>query len=225
MSLRVTVWGENVHERTSAQVAALYPQGMHGAIASAIREQLPEAEVRIALLDEPEHGLDAATLAQTDVLTWWGHAAHDRVADEVADRVVARVREGMGLIALHSAHFSKPFKRLLGTPCTLRFREADDHETVWCVAPEHPIARGVPNPFVIPGQEMYGEPFAAPAPDELVFLSTFSHGPEVFRSGCCFVRGGGRVFYFSPGHETFPVYHQPEVRQVIANAVRWAARG
>lgn len=219
-TIRVTVWGENLHEQKDEKVRALYPNGMHAAIAEGIRENLGgRAEVRTATLDQPEHGLTVEILAQTDVLTWWGHMGHHQVADEVVDRVHDRVLAGMGLVVLHSGHWSKIFVRLMGTTCALRWRD-DDRETVWTVNPGHPIAQGVPPVFQIPEQEMYGEYFDIPQPDELVFLSSFGGG-EVFRSGCCFTRGQGRIFYFSPGHETYPVYHQAEVRRVIANAVNW----
>lgn len=155
------------------------------------------------------------------MLLWWGHLAHGRVPDEVAARVQERVLEGMGLVVLHSAHLSKPFTRLMGTSCNLRWREAADRELVWTIEPAHPIAEGVPPVIAIDRQEMYGERFDIPAPDELVFVSSFSGG-EVFRSGCCFRRGRGRVFYFGPGHETYPVYHHPDIRRVLVNAVRWA---
>ena len=220
--VRVTVWNENIHDRTNDRVKELYPRGMHGAIADAIAEHLGDAaEVRTATLDEPDQGLPADVLDTTDVLTWWGHVGHAQVADELAKRVQQRVLQGMGLIVIHSGHLSKPFKRLMGTGCTLRWREADDREVVWTVSPSHPIAAGVPEGFVIPEHEMYGEFFDIPAPDELVFISNFSGG-EVFRSGCAFNRGKGKVFYFSPGHETYPVFHIPEVRRVLANAVQWA---
>ena len=177
-----------------------------------------------ATLDQPEHGLNADVLAETDVLTWWGHVGHDRVDDRVVERIHERVLLGMGLVVLHSGHASKIFKRLMGTTCLLRWREAGEREVVWNVNPGHPVARGLPDAFVIPEQEMYGEYFDIPQPDELVFISSFAGG-EVFRSGCAFRRGQGRIFYFSPGHETHPVYHQPEVRLVIANAVRWVGVG
>ncbi len=219
--IRVTVWGENLHDQKDAKVQAIYPQGMHSTIAEGIREYGGDGVVvRTATLDQPEHGLTAEVLAATDVLTWWGHMGHHLVHDDVVDQVQDRVLSGMGLVVLHSGHWSKPFTRLMGTTCALRWRD-DDRETVFTVNPGHPIARGIPPVFVIPEQEMYGEYFDIPQPDELVFLSTFTGG-EVFRSGCCFVRGQGRIFYFSPGHETYPVYHQKEVRQVIANAVAWA---
>jgi trehalose utilization protein len=222
---RVTVWGENLHEQRDPAVHAIYPDGMHATIADAIRDHLgPLAQVRTATFDQPSHGLTDAVLDQTDVLTWWGHLAHQRVLDDVVERVHAQVLLGMGLIVLHSGHESKLFKRLMGTTCSLRWREAGEREIVWKVNPGHPIARGLPDAFVIPHQEMYGEFFDIPQPDELVFISSFAGG-EVFRSGCAFRRGQGRIFYFSPGHETHPVYHQAEVRRVIGNAVVWAAQG
>ena len=222
--VRVTVWNENVHERHKESVKKVYPQGMHAPIAEGIERELSDAQVRIATLDEPEHGLTQNVLAETDVLTWWGHAAHDRVDDTVVERVHRRVLEGMGLVVLHSGHMSKIFIRLMGTSCVLRWREMGERELIWTVSPTHPIARGVPQPIVIPHQEMYGEFFDIPAPDELVFVSSFEGG-EVFRGGCCFQRGLGRIFYFSPGHEDYPVYFQPEIQRVIANAVAWCAAG
>ena len=223
MPLRVTVWGENVHEQEEADVRARYPDGMHGAIAGAIAALLgDEVSVRTATLQEPEHGLTDEVVRATDVLTWWGHAAHHEVDDAVVDRVCDAVLGGMGLVALHSAHYAKPFKRLLGTSCSLRWRNEGERELVWTVDAAHPIAAGVPHPIVIEAQEMYGEHFDIPSPDELVFVSSFAGG-EVFRSGCCFRRGAGRIFYFSPGDQDYPVYHEPSVQRVVANAVRWAA--
>ncbi len=221
--IRVTVWSENVHERNNEKVRAIYPNGMHEVVAAGIRERLGEAvTVRTATLDQPEHGLTDAVLAETDVMTWWGHTAHDQVSDEVVEKVHQRVLAGMGLLVLHSGHYSKLFKKLMGTTCSLRWREGDDREVVWNVNPGHPIAAGLPEAVIIPRQEMYGEYFDIAPPDELVFVSSYSGG-EVFRSGCCFRRGWGRIFYFGPGHETYPVYHQEEVQQIIANAVGWAA--
>ncbi len=217
--MRVTVWNEHIHEQRDDAVRAVYPEGIHTEVAAAIREHVGEAEVATATLDDPGNGLDG--LDGTDVLVWWAHLGHDLVPDEAAARVQQRVLDGMGLVVLHSGHLSKPFVRLMGTSCHLRWREADDRELVWTVSPSHPIAEGVPAVFSIERQEMYGEYFDIPQPDELVFISSFTGG-EVFRSGCCFRRGRGRVFYFSPGHETYPVYRQPNVRRVIANGVRWA---
>ena len=223
--VRVTVWGENVHEHEMPEVAQHYPSGMHETIAEGLRRHLGDAvQVRTATLQEPEHGLNADVLDDTDVLTWWGHTAHEQVSDVVVGRVFERVLAGMGLLVLHSAHYSKIFRRLMGTSCTLRWREVGERELVWTVNPGHPIVQGVPEVFVVPRQEMYGEFFDIAEPDELVFISSFSGG-EVFRSGCCFYRGAGRVFYFSPGHETYPIYHQEEIQRVLANAAQWAARG
>jgi trehalose utilization protein len=219
--LRVLVWNEGRHEKTETEVAARYPDGIHGAVAAGIRDHLGDrAEVRVATLDHPGQGLDG--LDDTDVLTWWGHRAHDEVTDDNVERVRRAVLAGMGLVMLHSGHWSKPFKALMGTSCTLRWRDADDRELVWTVDPTHPIAAGVPSPIVIDAQEMYGEFFDIPTPDELVFVSSFTGG-EVFRSGCTFRRGHGKVFYFSPGDQGYPVYHHPDVRRVIANGVAWAA--
>jgi trehalose utilization protein len=221
-SIRVTVWGEFRHEKRNPKVAAIYPKGMHAAIADALATQ-PTLVVRTATQDEPEHGLTQAVLDATDVLTWWGHLAHEEVADEIVARVKARVLDGMGLIVLHSGHFSKIFKALMGTTCDLKWREADERERLWVVEPGHPIAAGLPEAFELAQEEMYGERFDIPAPETLVLVSWFQGG-EVFRSGCCYTRGKGRIFYFRPGHETYPTYHDANVQRVIANAVQWAAQ-
>jgi trehalose utilization protein len=219
-SIRITVWGENVHEKRHAAVAKIYPNGMHETIAEGLRE-VTGLEVRTATLQEPEHGLTEAVLSETDVLFWWGHCAHGEVADKIVDRVQARVLEGMGLVVLHSGHYSKIFKRLLGTTCSLTWREAGERERIWVCNPGHPIARGLDRSFEIPNEEMYGEPFGIPTPDEMIFLSWFEGG-EAFRSGCTWKRGNGKIFYFRPGHETYPTYHQKEVRLVLQNAAQWA---
>lgn len=221
MPIRVTVWHEHRHEKQDPKVAAIYPHGMHEAIAAHLRKS-PDLQVRTATLDEPEHGLSAAVLDSTDVLTWWGHLAHAEVADEVVERVHRRVLAGMGLVVLHSGHFSKIFTRLMGTSCDLKWRESGDREIVWVTSPSHPIARGIDDHFVIDAEEMYGEYFDVPAPEDVVFMSWFSGG-EVFRSGLTYKRGAGRIFYFRPGHETYPTYHHPQVLKVIENAVRWCA--
>jgi trehalose utilization protein len=219
--IRVTVWNEYRHERRDERVAAIYPQGIHETIAAALRT-VDGLEVNTATLDEPEHGLTEEVLAAADVLIWWGHLAHGEVRDEVVERVAARVLDGMGLVVLHSGHFSKIFKRLMGTSCDLKWREGGDHERIWVVDPGHPIAAGLGETIEIEREEMYGELFDVPPPDKLVFISWFSGG-EVFRSGCCYTRGRGKIFYFRPGHETHPTYHHPDVQRVIANAVAWAA--
>ena len=217
----VTVWNEYRHEREEERFARVYPDGIHGAIAAGLREHAG-LTVRTTSLDEPEHGLTDATLAETDVLIWWGHKAHGEVQDAVVERVHQRVLEGMGLIVLHSGHFSKIFKRLMGTTCNLKWREIGERERLWVVAPGHPIAEGIGDFIELDHEEMYGEHFDVPAPEMLVFVSWFAGG-EVFRSGCCYTRGAGKIFYFRPGHESHPTYFHPEIRRVLANAVRWAA--
>jgi trehalose utilization protein len=217
---RVTVWNEYRHEKSDENVRAIYPDGIHNTIAGFLAEA--GFPIKTATLDEPEHGLTVDRLDQTDVLVWWGHMAHDEVSDEIVDRVQARILDGMGLIALHSAHFSKIFKRMMGTTCNLRWREIGEKERIWTVAQGHPIARGVGPYFELPQAEMYGEYFDIPEPDVLVFISWFAGG-DVFRSGCCWQRGFGRVFYFAPGHETYPTYYDPNVQRVIINACQWAA--
>jgi trehalose utilization protein len=221
--LRITVWNEGRHEKTKPEVAAVYPEGIHGAIVAGLREH-GFTNIHTATLDEPEHGLTEAVLDETDVLTWWGHGAHEEVDDAIVNRVQQRVLGGMGLIVLHSGHHSKIFRTLMGTTCHLKWREADEHERFWVIETGHPIADGLPEHWEIEREEMYGEQFDIPAPDTLVFISWFPGG-EVFRSGCCFHRGRGKIFYFRPGHETYPTYFDANVRRVIANAARWAAPG
>ena len=220
-AIRVTVWNEFRHERHMTEVANIYPEGIHATIAAALRKE-EQIEVRTATLDEPEHGLTEDVLQSTDVLIWWGHAAHGEVADVIVNRVQQRVLGGMGLIVLHSGHLSKIFTRLMGTSCELQWREENDHERLWVVAPGHPIVEGIEHYIELEHEEMYGEYFDIPQPDTLILVSWFSGG-EIFRSGCCYTRGQGKIFYFRPGHETFPTYHHPQVQRVIANAVRWAA--
>ncbi len=219
-ALRALVWGENVHEHRNEAVREIYPDGMHTVIARGLSER-GGIDVSTATLQEPEHGLSAERLAETDVLLWWGHIAHHEVADDVVTRVHKRVLEGMGLVVLHSGHFSKIFRRLMGTTCTLTWREAAEKERLWVCNPGHPIAAGIDRYFELPHTEMYGEPFAVPPPEEQVFISWFAGG-EVFRSGCCWRRGNGKIFYFRPGHETYPIYYDDNVRRVIHNGVLWA---
>lgn len=217
--VNVTVWNENRHEQKNPVVREIYPAGIHGAIASFLEEG--GFHTQTATLDEEEHGLTDDVLNQTDVLVWWGHLAHDEVADEVVEKVKQRVLDGMGLIVLHSGHFSKIFKTLLGTSCDLKWREADEKERLWVVEPSHPIAEGIPEFIELDREEMYGEHFDIPAPDELIFTSWFEGG-EIFRSGCTFKRGNGKIFYFRPGHETYPTYHNKDIQRVIINAIQWA---
>lgn len=221
-ALTVTVWNEYRHERQNAQVASIYPQGIHHAIAGHLIQH-DALEVRTAVLDDPDHGLTEDVLAATDVLIWWGHMAHDEVRDDIVARVRDRVLDGMGLIVLHSGHGSKIFQTLLGTKTgALKWWDDGEKERLWVVEHGHPIASGLGEYIEIAREEMYGERFEIPAPDELVFVSWFEGG-EIFRSGCCYRRGRGKLFYFRPGHETFPTYHHPDVLRVISNAVQWAA--
>ena len=216
--MKVTVWNEYRHERKDEAVRKIYPEGIHKTIANFLSDA--GFEVKTAVLDEPEHGLTEETLNQTDVLIWWGHLAHDEVEDDIVDRVCQRVLNGMGLIVLHSGHFSKIFKKLMGTSCDLKWREANDKERLWVINPGHPIAEGIGETIELEHEEMYGEHFDIPVPDEEIFISWFTGG-EVFRSGCVFHRGQGKIFYFRPGHETFPTYHHKDIQKVIINAARY----
>ena len=219
-TLNVTVWNEFVHEQSQEEIRQIYPDGIHGAIAQMLGKD-KRYQITTATLEMPEHGLTQAVLDNTDVLIWWGHLAHSKVDDEIVDRVVKRVWDGMGLIVLHSGHLSKPFVRLMGTCCRSKWRENDEMERVWVIEPGHPIAHNLPEYIELPQEETYGERFEVPAPDELVFISWFSGG-EVFRSGCCYKRGLGKIFYFRPGHEAYPTYYREDITQVLKNAVEWA---
>ena len=217
--INVTVWNEFRHEREDDEVKAVYPDGIHNCIKDFLQKD-DELNVRTATLDEECCGLTDDVLNSTDVLIWWGHCHHEEVPDELVEKIYNRVMCGMGFIALHSAHFSKPFKRLMGSTCSLKWRDGD-RERLWCVLPSHEIAKDVPEQIVIPVEEMYGERFDVPTPDELIFIGWFSGG-EVFRSGCAWNKGLGRVFYFQPGHESNPTYHIEAVQKIIKNAVHWA---
>ncbi|MHB1296467.1 MAG: ThuA domain-containing protein [Anaerolineae bacterium] len=219
--LRVTVWNEYRHEVRDEAIGKLYPEGIHGQIAKFLSANA-DMELRTATLDQPEHGLTQKVLDNTDVLLWWGHMAHGDVQDEIVDRVQQRILDGMGLIVLHSGHLSKIFRRMMGTSCTLKWREIAERERMWVIDPSHPIAEGLGEYVEIPHVEMYGEVFDIPQPDELVFISWFQGG-EVFRSGCAYHRGKGKVFYFRPGHESLPIFYHEGVQKVLTNAVRWAA--
>lgn len=234
--IRVTVWNEFRHEQSNPVVQEVYPDGIHGQIANFLvksdllnisepRDDIgvgEQVKVRTATLDEPEHGLTEQVLEESDVLIWWGHIAHNEVEDSIVERVQKRVLEGMGLIVLHSGHFSKIFKKLMGTSCDLKWREDGRNSVIWNVNPSHPIVEGIGDFIELEQEEMYGEHFDIPTPDELIFVSWFPGG-EVFRSGCTFRRGKGKIFYFQPGHETYPSYYNEKVQQVIKNAVKWCA--
>lgn len=216
--MNIVVWNENRHEKSNPEVAAIYPNGIHGTISAFLEEEAHR--VKTATLDDADHGLTDEVLNETDVLIWWGHMNHDEVKDDIVEKVQRRVLEGMGLIILHSGHFSKIFKKLLGTTCDLKWREAGEKERLWVVDPTHPITVGVPEFIELEKEEMYGEHFDIPTPDELIFISWFEGG-EVFRSGATFKRGKGKIFYFRPGHETYPTYYNKDIQTVIKNAVKW----
>ncbi len=218
--IRVTVWNEYEHERKIPEIGKIYPEGIHGAIKKILSSE-DDMIVRCTTLDEPEQGLSEGILSDTDVLIWWSHARQDDVTDENVQRVIDHVHSGMGLIALHSAHFSKVFRRLMGTPCTLSWKHGD-REKLFCVNPAHPIAKDVPGCIELEDEELYGEPFAIPNPDEVIFMGWFAGG-AVFRSGCTFTRGYGKIFYFQPGHEENRVYDHPNISRILINSVRWAA--
>jgi trehalose utilization protein len=219
--MNVTIWNEFRHEKRNPKIAEIYPNGIHEAIAAALRKS-GGMSVTTATLDQPEHGLSEQVLNKTDVLVWWGHVAHGEVSDTVVERCCQRVlAKGMGLVVLHSGHFSKLFKKLMGTTCDLKWREADDREVLWVTRPGHPIVSHIDDHFILEREEMYGEYFDIPQPDETILISSFTGG-EVFRSLCTWQRGAGRIVYFRPGHETYPTYHNATVLKVIENAVRWA---
>ena len=220
MIINVTVWNEGRHEKLSKEIAAVYPEGIHGAIGGALAKD-GGFNVRTATLDDPDQGLPDDVLNNTDVLIWWGHMAHGDVDDVLVEKIADRVRGGMGIIVLHSGHYSKIFKTLTGTNCSLRWRD-DDSCRVWVVNPAHPIARGIDGYIDLKNEEMYGEPFGIPNPDEVVFISWFGGG-EVFRAGCCFNVERGKMFYFQPGHEAYPTFYNEKIQLVLANACRWAA--
>ncbi len=220
---RVLVWAEDrpleIHKTKMRQ---LYPEGIHGAIAEFLSRQ-PDLKVRTAVMTDQDQGLSKEILSATDVLVFWSHKHWRELEDVYVDAIHERVLEGMGIILLHSAHASKVFAKLMGTHTQcLRWRENDEHQRHWIVCPGHPIVRGIKGEYIeIPLDETYGEYFDIPQPDTIVFLAS-SEGGEVLRSGCCFRRGQGKLFYFSAGHETYPVYYQGEVQQVITNAVYWS---
>ena len=217
--IRVTIFNEGIHEQEKESVRSIYPNGIHNTLKDALSSE--DILVHTVTLDDPNCGITEELLSSTDVLIWWGHIAHHLVPDEVATLVQKAVHSGMGAIFLHSAHHSKPFKLLMGTPCNLTWREDGDRELVWVCNPAHPIAQGIDRFIHLEHVETYGEPFSIPDPEELVFIGNYDGG-EVFRSGCCWRRGNGRIFYFQPGHETFPIYYHPDIIRVIRNAIHWA---
>jgi len=218
--IKVTVWYESMPEEEDIRILKVYSGGLGAAIASIYGA--PIFEVRNAYLTQEEDGLSTEVLDATDVLVWWGHSKHHLVSDLISARVISYVQRGMGIIFLHSAHASKPFIGLMGTSCTLKWREDAEKEWLWITNPSHKIVQGIRECFAIPHEEMYGEYFDIPEPDELIFIGWFKGG-NVFRSGVTYRRGLGKVFYFQPGHETHPIYFQPEIQRILANAAEWAA--
>ena len=216
--MKVVVWNENYHEKTHPVVTEIYPGGIHEYLKTVL--ECDDVEVTTATLDDPECGLTDEVLNETDVLVWWGHTRHHMVPDAVVERVYNHVLSGMGLIVLHSGHYSKIFKKLMGTTCSLKWRDRE-RERIWTIKPNHPIAAGVDETFVLDPEEMYGERFDIPDPEEIIFLGWFKGG-EVFRSGCTWTRGHGKIFYFQPGHESNTAFHNENVQKILKNAVRWA---
>ena len=218
MMIRVTVWNEYIHEREYPAIGAVYPEGIHGCIRRFLEKE-EDMQVQCVTLDMPGQGLTGEILENTDVLIWWGHAAHEQISDENAQRVAEHVRRGMGFIGLHSAHFCKPLRLLLGTSMTLKWKHGD-REKLFLVSPSHPIAEGIAEEICLEQEELYGEFFDIPKPDDVIFEGWFASG-AVFRSGVTFTRGNGKIFYFQPGHEEYPIYQYPEIQHIITNAVRW----
>lgn len=218
--IRVTVWNEFRHEKNKENVKALYPNGLHAVVGDFLAET-GDMEITLAALDDEDQGLPDEVLDNTDVLIWWGHTAHKEVSDGLVAKIQKRVYLGkMGFVGLHSAHHSKPFRAIVGTNGNLQWGR-NQREVVWNLMPSHPIAAGIPDHFLIEEEEMYSEPFYIPQPDALVFGSWFEDG-NILRSGCCFIRGAGKVFWFQPGHETCKSFFNPYVRRIITNAVYWA---
>lgn len=215
-SVRVLAWSEHTAPK------AVFPDDINNAVAGALCED-PQLTVTTAELVDPGDGVPEEVLASTDVLVWWGHLLHGRVTDAAVARIAAQVRDGgMGFVALHSAHMSKPFTTLIGDDGRLGGVALDGgKETITVRTPDHPVAQGVSD-FVIGKEESYDEEFGCGHPDTVVFHSAFENGQQ-FRSGLAYRIGAGRVFYFRPGHEEYPTLFLPEVKQIIRNAVRWAA--
>lgn len=216
--IRITIYNEYIHEQEYDDIRKVYPNGIHGCLKEFF-DTVEGFETNVATFDMTEHGLSEQVLQNTDVLIFWSHARQDEFSEAVADRVCEHIRRGMGFIGLHSAHYSKIMKKILGTSMTLKWRHGD-REKLWCINRSHPIAYKVPEMIELPEEEMYGEYFDIPKPDDIVFMGWFAGG-EVFRSGCTFTRGFGKIFYFQPGHEEYPIYYRDEIRQILENAVRF----
>ncbi len=217
--IRVMIYNEYLHEQTEEKIRAIYPDGIHGQLKKALAAD--DLQIRTVTLQDLPQGLSKEVLDETDVLLWWGHMGHQKVPDETVDLVKQAVLDGMGMVFLHSGHHSKPFRALMGTSGNLTWREDGDRALVWTITPSHPIAQGIGRFILIDHEETYGEPFVVPEPEETVFITNYSGG-EVFRSGMTWKRGNGKIFYFQPGHESFPIYYHPDVIKVIRNAIHWA---
>ena len=216
--VKVTIYNEFFHEKEEQKVADIYPEGIHMALKKGLEDD--EIQIRCVTLDTVSE-ITKELLDDTDVLIWWGHMRHHLVPDETANIVKDAVLRGMGAIFLHSGHHSKPFKLLMGTSCNLTWREDGDRELLWVVNPAHPIAQGIGRFVNIEHEESYGEPFGIPEPQQTIFIGNFEGG-EVLRAGCCWRKENGKVFYFQPGHETYPIYHNEEILKIIKNAIHWA---
>jgi trehalose utilization protein len=221
MALTVTIFNEYVTQKEQPDAMEVYPDGIHPVLVDVVERA--GHDTRVALFSDSEHGLTKDVVAETDVLVYWSHARNEEFEDRVVDRVQDAVLDGMGLVMLHSARRSKLFMRLMGTDCNVRgYRDADETERVWVVDPAHPVVDGLESEFIeLPESQLVAEPFEIPTPIETPLIS-WIEGGEVFRSGCTFKRGRGKVFFFGPGHETQPVYHMNEVQTVLQNAVEWA---
>lgn len=217
--IRVLIWNEYRREKIPGLSHDTYPEGIHKALADALGTE-EDFRIDTACLDDPDCGITSERLAETDVLLFWAHKAHSELPDKVAEQIRDAVLEGMGAIFLHSAHHSKPFRLLMGTSCNLTWRESGDEELLWVIDPAHPITRHIDRFFRLPHEETYGEPFVIPNPDKVLLIGSYSGG-EVFRSGVLYERGCGKIFYFQPGHETFPTFYDPTVIQLLKNAIRY----
>jgi trehalose utilization protein len=228
-SRRVVVWSEGT-ANVDPESKKVYPQDINTAIAEGLKPLEAQGwEIVKASLNDPDQGLSDERLNSTEVLIWWGHKKHGEVKDDLVAKIDRRVRDGkMGFIGTHSCHFAKPFKKLMGTACSWREYVADGTSAEIIVkTPDHPICKGVQS-FKLKAIERYGEPFKVPTPDAVPFEGIYlkpDGTKENARMGLCWTIDKGRVFYFTPGHETYNDYYQPEVRRIFVNAVPWAAPG
>ncbi len=216
------VWSEGTAPKD------MYPKDINGAVAEGLTGALKDWEIILGNLSDPDQGVSDELLKKTDVLMWWGHKKHKDVKDELVDKIDRRVREeGMGFLSLHSSHFSKPYKKLMGTACSWREYKADGTSAKVIVkATDHPIAKGVKD-FELPKIERYGMPFAVPTPEAIVLDGIYTKPDgktEPGWMGLCWTVGKGNVFYFTPGHETYDDFFRPEIRLIMRNAVEWAAK-